>query len=420
MPFQGFEGAAGTGKTHHLMEAVVAWVEQNPLEPHQQVLALTFMHGSRRRLDQRLSAITSLRGRYCCMTIDSLAEQLVDRWRSLCAYHNLIPGTFEETVNCAARLVEEPIVSKWVASTFPVVVVDEGQDLTPARLRLVQALPPHVTFFVAADEFQCLNDEIDPVPFRNWFNTGRITSLEQVRRTNQPGLLDAATALRAGRAPVAGQGINIHYKFKNQVPFSIGHELHRCLRAGGDVAVLVAPSAKRWADEMLPRFIAGMQTPKQNVTPLRIAWEKRADDEVEHLMAAVPEGDPLSSDAILAALSALQEAPPWLPSVLAAIHYQRRACGQVAWSKAKFKNLIDRRAALQRAYGFGSLNGIPIMTIHGAKNRQFAHVVVLWAPGVPGNTDHQRRLLYNAITRAQISCTVFVRTEPLLRVPPFA
>ncbi len=419
MPFQGFEGPAGTGKTHRLIEDVIAWVTGHPLEPHQQVLALTFMHGSRRRLDQRLSDIPSLRGRFSCMTLDSLAEQLVERWKSLCAHYGLVPGDFEETVNCAAQLLELPVVGQWLATTFPIVLVDEAQELTPARLRLVQALTQHAKCFVAADEFQCLNDQIDPALFRRWFVTGQITQLAQVHRTNQQGLLDAAVALRSGTAPANGPGLQIRYEFKNQAPFAIGHTLHRGLRDGGDIALIVAPSAKGWADELVSRLVIGFRSAKQTVGALRIGWETRSDDEVAQVMAGITGAGSIPYTTILSDLTNIPDPPPWLSEVANAIDHQRRACGQLVWTKEALQALSERKAAIHRAYAYGRSSGIPVMSIHGAKNRQFRHVVVLWPPGVPGNQDQQRRLLYNAITRAQKSCTVFVRTEALLKAPPF-
>jgi hypothetical protein len=49
MPVQGFEGPAGSGKTYRLMKAVEKRISSIPLELHQRVLAITFMHGARRR-----------------------------------------------------------------------------------------------------------------------------------------------------------------------------------------------------------------------------------------------------------------------------------------------------------------------------------------------------------------------------------
>ena len=80
------------------------------------------------------------------MTIDSLADQLVTRWKSLRAHYGLHPQGFEETVACAAKLLEEPVVANWLACSFPVVLVDEGQELTPARLRFVKALDSSTKF----------------------------------------------------------------------------------------------------------------------------------------------------------------------------------------------------------------------------------------------------------------------------------
>ena len=60
------------------------------------------------------------------------------------------------------------------------------------------------------------------------------------------------------------------------------------------------------------------------------------------------------------------------------------------------------------------------MTIHRAKNREFPNVIVLWPDSVTGSSDHLRRLLYNAVTRAQSHCTVIVLGSGRLHTPPFA
>src|SRR3546814_2727 len=90
------------------------------------------------------------------------------------------------------------------------------------------------------------------------------------------------------------------------------------------------------------------------------------------------------------------------------------------WSKEQVQDLCERKASAYRAYGYGHSRNVPVLTIHGAKNRQFRNVVVLWGPGVVGTDDYKRRLLYNAITRAEQRCTVFVQTKALLNAAPFA
>ncbi|MGJ0392698.1 MAG: ATP-binding domain-containing protein [Methylocystis sp.] len=56
------------------------------------------------------------------------------------------------------------------------------------------------------------------------------------------------------------------------------------------------------------------------------------------------------------------------------------------------------------------------MTIHQAKNREFDHVVVFWTYQVSGDEEQQRRLLYNAITRARKSCLIILQDPSIRRV----
>ncbi|MDZ4773337.1 MAG: hypothetical protein SGI72_09415, partial [Planctomycetota bacterium] len=49
-----FEGPAGSGKTTQLVAEVKRILAASPLIPGQRVLALTKMHGSRRRMDAKL------------------------------------------------------------------------------------------------------------------------------------------------------------------------------------------------------------------------------------------------------------------------------------------------------------------------------------------------------------------------------
>jgi superfamily I DNA/RNA helicase len=60
------------------------------------------------------------------------------------------------------------------------------------------------------------------------------------------------------------------------------------------------------------------------------------------------------------------------------------------------------------------------MSIHRAKNMEFKNVVVLWPYSVSGNDEHLRRLLYNAITRAQHKCVVIALGKNRLTAAPFA
>lgn len=59
------------------------------------------------------------------------------------------------------------------------------------------------------------------------------------------------------------------------------------------------------------------------------------------------------------------------------------------------------------------------MTVHGARNREFDNVVVLWPAAMKGDAEHKRRLVYNATTRAKSRCLVLVHSRDALTKPPF-
>jgi hypothetical protein len=324
--------------------------------------------------------------------------------------------------SCAAagQLLEEPHVAKWVAASYPVILVDEAQELAAPRLRVVRALAPHVSLYVAADEFQCLDQRIDTRPFVEWFSTGRITSLTQIRRTSHQGLLDAALALREGRAvPNTGPGLRISYQHPNQTPFAIGHALHSARRSGGSIAMIVAPGTARWVETLLPRLRQGMRTKNQTVLPLAIEREKRSDEDIDRIVAILDQGSISPAVDAIRLLREIADPPAWLPQVTATLVHQQRACGVHGWTPDDLRMLIQRKANLHRGYGYQRQSGIPVITIQSAKNRQFCNVVVLWGAGVHGDGRYKARLLYNAITRADANCTVFVQTQQLLSSPPF-
>src|SRR5262245_33792208 len=113
------EGPAGCGKTTRLMDAIVQAIDSAALAQEQKVLALTFMHGARRRLADKLNGIPELRGRFECATIDSLAWKLVRRWRALVSSLGInVPNAnaFDTQCDVAGLLLERPEVGNWLTA----------------------------------------------------------------------------------------------------------------------------------------------------------------------------------------------------------------------------------------------------------------------------------------------------------------
>jgi hypothetical protein len=90
------------------------------------------------------------------------------------------------------------------------VLVDDGQDRDPHRLRLIEALALCSHVLIPYDDFQCLKVELEPSPV-----SVRLPSvckpevLSRPTRCRVPALLDASFASRSGLAPVAGQGFKV-------------------------------------------------------------------------------------------------------------------------------------------------------------------------------------------------------------------
>jgi superfamily I DNA/RNA helicase len=144
MTFDFFEGAAGTGKTHNLVGRAGERVQGDALGDDHKLLALTFMNGARRRLDARLGENPAFRRRFDCQTFDVFARMLAARRRSLISLGQqelaATLNAFDGPCSLAASLLEQEPVRQWVARAFPLVVVDEAQDLDDHRMRILQGL----------------------------------------------------------------------------------------------------------------------------------------------------------------------------------------------------------------------------------------------------------------------------------------
>jgi hypothetical protein len=153
---------------------------------------------------------------------------------------------------------------------------------------------------------------------------------------------------------------------------------------------------------------------------LPIVWETSPTGEVTRVAESVCRpAEQVESAELVRRIKTLPDAPTWSSRVVSSVEMARRAHGVRLWRLPDLLALCARKANADRAYGYSSQRGIRVMSIQAAKNRQFRDVVVLWAPGVPGSADYQRRLLYNAISRAEYSCTVMVRTRQQLQQLPF-
>jgi hypothetical protein len=273
------EGAAGCGKTFRLMEVLGERLAVSPLQEGKRVLALTFMHGARRRLNERMRGVHGLTGRFECTTIDGFAWRLLRRWRSLAESLGMqLPreDQFDAQCDAAGALLERPEVRAWVTASFPIVLVDEAQDLKPERLRMIRGIVQSAATLIAADEFQCLDSALRPNPLVAWLReVCQPEVLTSVRRTNVPALLTAATTIRASAPAVAGQGFQI--MAAQGVPMAAAYLANAIAwRRGGKVAVITPSLRGGFAQNVVQRVChQACGTKKNGLSLLKISTKPR-------------------------------------------------------------------------------------------------------------------------------------------------
>jgi superfamily I DNA/RNA helicase len=413
------EGVAGSGKTWRLMEALSESLRVRPLRKPQSVLALTFMHGARRRLEERLSVVAELNLQYKCTTVDSFAWQLNKRWRSLVVHLNMsepADDDFEGTCELAGLLLEQPSVSSWVAASHPIVLVDEAQDLRLPRLRIIKALSAAADLFVAADEFQCLDGELRLNPAIAWLpSVCNIESLSGCRRTSADGLLSAAQALREGRRLETRGTFRINSVASP--PMAAAYLANAIAWGGAGRAAIITPSLQGNFARRAVALVCGGPCGRQGNGPYAIHWERSSRIEANDLsqLLEIDEQceyhDARSAIARLPACGPTRHAEQWL-------YRQRHALGRVMFTREELVAILERGVEI-RANISSIKHKFLAMTVQQAKNREFDGVVVIWPYQVGGDAEHKRRLLYNAVTRAIAWCAVLVQGSQLPTGSPF-
>jgi superfamily I DNA/RNA helicase len=329
---------------------------------------------------------------------------------------------YDATCEAAGRLLAAPEVAKWVASFYPILVLDEFQDCDPIRLALAQHLHGRVNMFIAADDFQNLNRK-DESPGVVWLRSLNVSQeLTINRRTTNADLIAAAQALRAGVTlpTCVGTSFKLIGAPSDAVAASfISQTLAPA--AGKDAVILSAarPGTSAWVDKVI-ELVTTKQYGKQRAGPVAIKWEITAESIAETMIAAlgIANGNRGIGASVILALSRDRVATQlnqW-------VEHQRRVLGRTEFGAAEVRTQVKRAVQHVRSFGATPQGGRRAMTIHQAKNREFPVVIVLWPFRVVGDVVLARRWLYNAITRAKRRAIVIVEDpkKKRLSAAPFA
>lgn len=419
MTIRFFSGGAGCGKTYQVMLALGEYLRQHPMLDGQKVLALTYMHGSRRRLHERLSVINQVANKFECLVIDSLAWRIISRWRSLLhaiGFEFPVVGDFNRVCQGAALLLAEDVVSRWVAATYPVMLLDEAQDLDSIRLGIVQGLARHIELIAAADEFQCLDTALRPNPSYKWLGeVGHPQHLVVPHRTSLRTLLNAAHAIRSGQPPVSGGEFQVAATANAGLA---GSWLANALAWYGrrQTVAIITPAAGSFATGVTDWV--GVNTNNKNNGPYRVKWEHSESKETANFLDDLvlpPRAHARRFEEIINASGddrTAKDVSHWFD-------VQRKTQGLTEFDHESVVAVI-RQSFSNRKHAPSVSQRLPLaMTVHGAKNREFDMVIVLWPAALTGDAEQKRRLLYNAVTRAKSRCLVLVQARAALTRAPF-
>lgn len=424
MSIQFFEGPAGSGKTTQLMATLESALEDRPLNAHERVLALTKMHGSRQRMKGRLLTVPGLgHNQFECLTMDSFAWRILRRWRSLSRVRfELDPNFYEYDEVCrrVGFLLNEPLVASWVNLTFPIVIIDEMQDSKDGQLSIIQALSESTLCLTAADHFQDLDGDLINFAVDWARENAEVITLTENHRTSANGLLQAAISLRGdGPIPSNGGGFSALGALNHNVGASYVSRNLTWWRQHNDIAILtpVRPESSDFVRNVILRVEREpIGTPPFG--PHQVPWEVSHEEEQTRIFREMNIPTDLLID-IKASDIHLPKDCGISAEITAWLDKQRRVGGRTVFTSGEIRHQIQLIQQRKRAHRREITRGVRAMTIHQAKNREFDSVIVLWPYEVQVSLERQRRLLYNAITRAKRQALVIVQNPNRLNEAPF-
>ena len=433
-------GQAGTGKTTWLMDKIKDQAPGLISSGHQSLLAITRMHGARRRVETKLRECAP--GIRCSVsTIDGFALSILNRWRTAMGWSKpiqavsteadfgetlfAIEANFERVQAAATRLLQYTTVKHIINATYPLIAVDEFQDCHGPLLEFIKALSSCSTLLLAADEFQLLDTSVSGCPAVEWakdlrtYQRAEITELRVCHRTSTEGILKAARCLRDNIQATETTVPVVCCPRESPVAWKIMERLVFNRNRWTGTTALICPSHDPFIQKVLKSCNDQLQ--KKNCMPIYWDIEYTSENEHKRIRTSLGLTDKTGK-------TNGEWVPPELTldpiSTHVVVRSQRfaRLKGLKTIPRTVLEQHVETVVHEKRAYrNHNALR--TVTTVHGAKNREFDNVFVLWTYKLPPDKDRQRRLLYNAVTRAKNNCMILVlgnltraQNDPTLRL----
>jgi superfamily I DNA/RNA helicase len=427
-----YTGQAGTGKTFSLIAYLVEAIPKREWLNFETILALTFMHGSRKRLESKLKFIrTDFKIKTACSTIDSFAVSIVNRFRSYLEIGKIIKVNTENIVienrfelqlplniiqEYAVKLLQYDSVRNFVSNSYPYIIIDEFQDCTGHLLEIVKQLSNSTNLLIAIDPFQQLN-EIDDSEGMNWINDFEIHNLDEsgIKRTTNNLIITTATCLRKCEK-IEGKKIYITLSASPHLTaYFLKTNIHYNL-SNGNIAIITPSQKSKFVTQAIDslsipyEFKKGKKNAGKIIGPYHKLLGSDGFASIEELLSEIPKKDLTRTE--LKELSKDKNFIIRRSSEILLKRLSRRNDEIIRYDEFHF-TLCQSIHTYDNFYRKENMNKIVLTTIHGAKNREFETVIILWPYEVSGNLLKKRKLLYNAITRARRNAIVIVQHKNL-------
>jgi len=394
------------------------------------VLALTFMHGSRKRLESNLKFVkTDFKVRYECATIDSFALNLLNRFRSYLNIDKLVrpdeelsENYYESFMNWemireqTIQLLKFNSVRNYISNSYPYIVIDEFQDCAEKLLGIVKQLSYSTNLLIASDQFQQLSDP-ENLEGMQWIRESQFEHYDLnssgVKRTTNNKILLTATCLRTNTL-IVGPKIKIYPcpsikggKFplaEYQLKFNI-----HCNIVHGNIAIISPTQNCGFVSQLLNSLskpYTFKKSPFKTIGPYNQLLGTDGNVDIDELIKDLPRS-PITKNG----LKELKSNKLFVLNKCAERILKRLSLrNQESISYDEFYYVLRQTAHTYDNFYRGENRArIIFTTIHGAKNREFDNVIVLWPYNVQSDLLQKRKLLYNAITRAKRNVVVIVQ-----------
>jgi superfamily I DNA/RNA helicase len=428
---KGYTGGAGTGKTTMLIGELTALIQTVKWDKYNSILALTFMHGSRRRLQEKLSFLHKEKVLYKCQTIDSFATHIVERFRRFIGISKnitVIPGedqtkTIENEKNifvgwdfirkAFVQLLALKVVRDFISVSYPIIIIDEFQDCKDQLLKVIIALTKSsVTVLIAGDEFQQLN-ETENCPAIEWLQKNAIMlPLTTIYRTQDTSILASAKGLRTNQ-PIVNSILVELVPSPSLAAWNIGKLIQwkQWGSKGANVVLLypTSPEKSIFISEVLKRLHQPFENSHLRAHPFKP--ENVADTELilENLDLEENSNGCINMTSFFRLITSQV---PMVKMVAQKAIRLLRLQGLEEMTKVEFEQMFNREIFLHKSFfSSQSIKNKTAMTIHAAKNREFEDVIILWPYQVTKDIIYKRKLLYNAITRAKRNAILIVQAK---------